>query len=318
MWKKLIAAAGCSMLLWGGSPAMAAEIQPDVMWAYKEAYMANINDERMVDTDIDLFGPNYHWELDASGKVLRDGSMRWCGNMSWDYTAKDNKTTSHEDIPFYLEQDKGVMTIYSQRKSKWSKITLPGLPTELAAAWRNGAVDLFNESLQAVKNISLVNTNEKMQGFRIVMDAGKMIEVSQKYAMADTSKMPADKKEQHDKMLAGLVQSLTGTEVTVDWVVDKATHKTVTISTDLTPLIRGYAKGVIKEMAAGTVKLSDEERETMESLGYFSELKFYLTYAGAKQQDKLNIPADVRKNAVSLMNLADIQKGVAEAAEKKK
>jgi len=68
-------------------------------------------------------------------------------------------------------------------------------------------------------------------------------------------------------------------------------------------------------MAAGKVKLSNDEREMMESLGYFSELKFYMTYKNTNQDENLVIPADVRKSAIELINMADIQKGVSEASQ---
>ena len=79
MWKKIAAAVGCGVLLWSGSPAMAAE--QDAAWLYKEACLANVNDDRIAATNVDLFGPNYHWELNADGKILRDGSMRWYGKI---------------------------------------------------------------------------------------------------------------------------------------------------------------------------------------------------------------------------------------------
>ena len=121
MWKKIIAAIGCGVMLWSGSPAMAAEPQ-DAMSVYKEAYMANFNDERAVSTNLDLLGPDYHWELNAKGKVLRDSTMYWQGSMRWDIKAKKMNLTSHEDIPFYLENRNGLLNLYAQRAGKWVKL----------------------------------------------------------------------------------------------------------------------------------------------------------------------------------------------------
>ena len=86
MWKKIIAAIGCGVMLWSGSPAMAAEPQ-EAMSVYKEAYMANFNDERAVSTNLDLLGPDYHWELNAKGKVLRDSTMYWQGRKCLPHSA---------------------------------------------------------------------------------------------------------------------------------------------------------------------------------------------------------------------------------------
>ena len=312
MWKKVVAAVGCGLLLWGGSTAMAAESQQNAVQVYKEAYMANLNDERPVSTSIDLFGPNYHWELDAKGQILRDNSMYWQGNMSWDFTEKKTNFTSHEDIPFYLENKDGILTVFAQRAGKWGKISMPGVPAELANLWKTGAVSFMDESMQAVKTMSIENETDKHQGLRMVMDAGRMMQLSEKYL--DMGSLPDKEKQEHKAMLASLSAAMQGTELTVDWVVNKADRKTVTISTDLTPMIRAYAKSVINDMAAGKIKLSDSERDMMESLGYFSELKFYLSYGSVNQDEKFAVPANVRNSAVELLNLTDIQKGVSEAA----
>jgi hypothetical protein len=99
MWKKIVAAVGCGVLLWGGSPAMAAE-QQNAMQVYKEAYMANLDDERALYTSMDLFGPNYHWELDAKGKVLRNNSMYLQGSLSWEITEKRPISPAMKISPF--------------------------------------------------------------------------------------------------------------------------------------------------------------------------------------------------------------------------
>jgi hypothetical protein len=173
----------------------------------------------------------------------------------------------------------------------------------------------MDESLQAVKNVSIENETDKHQGLRIVMDAGKMIQISEKYLDDGTVKLSEKEKQEHKAMMDNLSKALQGTDLTVDWVVNKADRKTVTISTDLTPMIRAYARNVINDMAAGKIKLSDDERDMMESLGHFSELKFYMSYMGVNQNEKFTIPNDVRKSAVELLNLTDIQKGVSEAAQ---
>ena len=115
-------------------------------------------------------------------------------------------------------------------------------------------------------------------------------------------------------MLDTLTKALQGTDLTVDWVVNKADHKTISINTDLTPLLRAYAKNVINDKAAGKIKLSNDEREMMESLLSFSELKFHMTYSGVNQNEKFTIPDDVRKSAVEIFNMSNSQKGVSEAA----
>ena len=314
MWKKIIAAIGCGVMLWSGSPAMAAEPQ-DAMSAYKEAYMANFNDERAVSTNLDLSGPDYHWELKAKGKVLRDCTMHWQGSMSWDIKAKKTNLTSREDIPFYLENVNGLLNLYAQRAGKWVKLSVPGIPVEVANVWQNGAVNFMDDSLQAVKNVSLVNETDTQQGLRIVMDAGKMMQASEKYWDDGTLKLSEKEKKEHQAMMDTMTKALQGTDLTVDWVVNKADHKTISVNTDLTPLIRAYAKNVINDKAAGKIKLSNDEREMMESLLSFSELKFYMTYSGVNQNEKFTIPDDVRKSAVEILNMTKSQKGVSKAAE---
>ena len=317
MWKKIIAAVGCGVLLWSGTPAMAAEPQ-DAMSVYKEAYMANFNDERAVSTNLDLLGPDYHWELNAKGKVLRDSTMYWQGSMRWDIKAKKMNLTSREDIPFYLENRNGLLNLYAQRAGKWVKLSVPGIPAELANVWQNGAANFMDDSLQAVKNVSLVNETDTQQSLQIVIDAGKMMQVSEKYLDDGTLKLSDKEKKEHQAMLDTLTKALQGTDLTVDWVVNKADHKTISINTDLTPLLRAYAKNVINDKAAGKIKLSNDEREMMESLLSFSELKFHMTYSGVNQNEKFTIPDDVRKSAVEILNMTNSQKGVSEAAQHNK
>ncbi|MCR5758311.1 MAG: hypothetical protein K6F95_10455 [Selenomonas sp.] len=316
MWKKIIAAVGCSVLLWGGSSAYAADDQQTAMTVYRDAYMARLHDDRAANTNIDLFGPNYHWELNADGQVLRNGSMHWHGEMSWDFTDQKTNATSHEDIPFYVEQRDNLLILYIQRENTWSKMSLPGVSPELIASWNNGTVDLFNDSMQAIKRVSLEHDTDKMQGLRIVMDVGKMLQVTNKYLDESKGKRSSEKRQAQQEAYAEMAQGLMGTELTVDWVVDKTTHQTITVSVDLTPFIRGYAQHILNEMAAGKIKLNDEERAMMESLGYFSELKFYMTYLGVKQNINLTVPEEVRKSAEDMMNMKDIQKGVSDAAKK--
>ena len=313
MWKKIIAAIGCGVMLWSGSPAMAAEPQ-DAMSVYKEAYMANFNDERAVSTNLDLLGPDYHWELNAKGKVLRDSTMYWQGSMRWDIKAKKMNLTSREDIPFYLENVTGLLILYAQRAGQWVKLSVPGIPVELANVWQNGAANFMDDSLQAVKNVSLANETDTQQSLQIVIDAGKMMQVSEKYLDDGTLKLSEKEKQEQKAMLDTLTKALQGTDLTVDWVVNKADHKTIAINTDLTPLLRAYAKNVINDKTAGKIKLSNDEREMMESLLSFSELKFYMTYSGVNQNEKFTIPDDVRKSAVEIFNMTNSQKGVSEAA----
>ena len=150
--------------------------------------------------------------------------------------------------------------------------------------------------LPLVKAVSIINETEKLQAMKVVLDVPKL---TQFVKNCDTSQeKTAQAPEFSPAFWDSLISYLQGQELAVDWIVDRNTHETITTSIDFTPLLRAYAQGALDAMAKGTVTFTEEQKQTLETLGYFSEMKFYLTTPEASQGRILSVPREVRKTAV--------------------
>ena len=59
--------------------------------------------------------------------------------------------------------------------------------------------------------------------------------------------------------------------------------------------MRAYARYVLDESAAGRVVLTDEERDLLDALGYYSELRAYTTRIAARKDNMINLPSNLSK-----------------------
>ncbi|MBO4779940.1 MAG: hypothetical protein J5497_04815, partial [Selenomonadaceae bacterium] len=77
---------------------------------------------------------------------------------------------------------------------------------------------------------------------------------------------------------------------------------------DLTDIMRAYARYVLDESAAGRVVLEDEERELLDAMGYYAELRSYTTNLKPSKDNLVNIPAALSKAPENDDSLNDIFK----------
>ena len=57
--------------------------------------------------------------------------------------------------------------------------------------------------------------------------------------------------------------------------------------------MRAYAIHVLNESAAGRVVLTDEERDLLDAMGYYAELRSYTTHIRANKDTMVNMPAEL-------------------------
>lgn len=299
-------------LLWGGNVSAAAA--DDGMWAFREAYLAAPQDNRAFLQGLNFLGPAFHADVDGSGQIMRDGSLRMEGKIDWVYTDLKANTTQHDVIPFYIEQANGEMNFYSNRGGTWSKLPLPGIPIGLANALKTSDVNILTENMSAVKQVELQKDTANQRMMRIVLDGNRLAELIRKDSSDNVASLNADEQKSQREFLHRLEKALTTTDVVVNWTVDKSTWQTVTASINLTDLMRAYAKGVLQEAADGSIVLDDRERAFMDALGYYSELQSYTTYLKPDDAKTISLPADAKNAAVNENVFQDLRTEAASSA----
>ena len=69
--------------------------------------------------------------------------------------------------------------------------------------------------------------------------------------------------------------------------------------------MRAYSIYVLDEAAAGRVVLTEEERDLLDAMGYYSELRSYTTYVSPKT-NKINVQPNLDKAPENDNSLNDI------------
>lgn len=309
-WKNACIALTGAALLMGGTPApVSAADQTDAMTLFKEAYLAEPEDHRIMDLSIDFFGPDAHLDLDTKMQVLSEKSICCEGRFSFDYTDPKTKETTSMGVPFYLDMNDKSLTLYTKLGDQWNKMSLQGMPAKLATSSPAVSEEALANVLPLVKSVSITNETDKLQAMKVVLDAPKLTQFIRDCDAKQESS--AQTTELSPAFWDSLINYLQGQELAVDWIVDRNTHETITTSIDFTPLMRAYAQGALDAMAKGKVTFTEEQKRALETLGYFSELKFYLTTPEASQGRILSVPKDVRKTAVNSPFMAEIAGGPA-------
>lgn len=296
--KFLAAAAVSGAVIFGGNSAVDAD--SNSMWAFKEAYLSAPVDNRIFHQGVVFFGTTFHVDVEAQGQILRDASMRMAGSMNWEYTNPSNNLTSTNNVPFYIEQAGDDMTFYVQRRGKWSKFSLPGMPVGIANAMKSTDIATLQENLKAVKDAELFRENDAQQIFNVTLDGKYLAELLQTYdTQQDTTALSAEEVAAQKIFFHNLGAALQATDIVVTWTVNRQNGETISTVMDLTQLMRAYARHVLDEAAVGGVVLSEEDRMLMETIGYYSEFHTSKSYAGVNLKLNMTPPAAARKATVN-------------------
>lgn len=292
--RRVAAVATMSGLLFLGGNADAAP-ESDGMWAFREAYTAQTSDTRVFEQDLTLNAPTFHLDIDSRAQVLKDGSFRMGGTFTWTYTNLKKSYSINRNIPFYIEQIDNEMTLYVQRKGKWSKMLLPGLPSGIGILWKSTDPAILNEIVNAVKAVEVLKETDDLRIMNVTLTGTKLADILDKNSTATFANLKGDKLTEQKEILNRWLASFRSTDITFTWTVNKPSLTTATVVLDLTEIMRAYARYVLDESAAGRVVLNDEERDLLDALGYYSELRAYTTRIAARKDTMVNLPSNLSK-----------------------
>ena len=299
-------AAVSGTLLFGGNNVADAATEDEGMAAFREAYMGQLEPTRMIDQDLSLISTNFHLDIDSKGQVTADGVMSMGGNLSWTYTNLQKNYSTNSTIPFFIEQRGNDMTLYVQRRGKWSKMLLPGLPSGIVTIWKSSEIDMLRENLDAVKKVELLKDTPDMRIMNVTLDGNKIADLLEKNSQASFARLSGDKLAEEKEMLNRWLTAIRANDITFAWTVNKPSWTTITAAFDLTKIMQAYARFVLDESAAGRVVLTDEERDLLDAMGYYSELRSYTTYISPTKDKLIVLPPNLSKAPENDNSLDDI------------
>ena len=305
-FRRTAAIATVGATLFFGGTADAAVTNDQGMVAFREAYLGQLKNTRMVDQDLTLISTNFHLDIDSKAQVTVDGVMRMSGNLSWTYTNLQKNYSTNSMIPFYIEQAGNDMTLYVQRRGRWSKMLLPGLPAGIVNLWKSSDADILQQNLDAVKKVEVLKDTPDLRIMNVTLDGMKIAEVLNKNSQASLAGLSGDTLAEEKENLNRWLTAIRANDITFAWTVNKPSWTTVTAAFDLTDIMRAYARYVLSESAAGRVVLTDEERDLLDAMGYYAELRSYTTYISPKNEVDINVPTDLDKVPENEGSLDDI------------
>ena len=288
-----VVAIGGAMFFGGNSQVNAAEMSNDNLWAFREAYVSQAPDTRVFRQDLTLIATNFHLDIDSKAQILKDGSFRMGGNFNWTYTNLKRNYSTNSAIPFYIEQIGNDMTLYVKRRGKWSKMLLPGLPSGIAILWKSTDPAVLNDVMDAVKKIEVLNDTPDLRTMNVTLDGMKLANILNKNSAATFANLKGDELAEQKDIFYRWLSAFRKTDITFAWTVNKPSWTTATAAFDLTPIMRAYAIHVLNESAAGRVVLTDEERDLLDAMGYYAELRSYTTHIRANKDTMVNMPAEL-------------------------
>lgn len=274
----------------------------DAMSDLKAAYIASPSDNRTFNSGLNLFGPYFRADVSGNGCVVKDGTFAWEGKLDWMFTDSKSNNTQNETIPMYIEQHSNTLSVYAYRGGAWNRLSLPPIPTALIATIKSDDTNVLANNLNAVKSAEVVDEQANTKKIRVHLDGDKLasiVEANSKNAVGEQA-----------VVMNRLKNALDNTDLTVEWDYDKSKHQTITLSVNLTPVVRAYAKGVLDEMAAGKIKLSDEDKNYYAALGYYAEAPFYFSLIGERNQNVMT-PSGLNGARNNGAVFSDIKKEIA-------
>lgn len=300
-----IAAVGGALFFSGNAQVSAAPMDNDT-WAFREVYTSQTADTRVFEQDMTLVAPIFHLDVDSHAQILTDGSFRMGGNFTWTYTNLQKNYSTNNTIPFYIEQIGNDMTLYVQRRGKWSKMMLPGLPSGIAILWKSTDPTVRNEIMDAVKKVEVLKDTPDLRIMNVTLDGVKLAAILEKNSQATFANLKGDALAEQKEMFGRWLAAFKETDITFAWTINKPDWKTATASFDLTNIMRAYARYVLDESAAGRIVLTDEERDLLDAMGYYAELHSYTTNIKPTKDNLVNIPSALSKAPENDDSLNDV------------
>lgn len=304
--RRLATVAAISGTVFFGGNAVADAATDNDIWAFREAYVSQAPDTRVFEQDLTLISTNFHLDVNSKAQVLKDGSFRMGGQFNWTYTNLKRNYSTNNTIPFYIEQIGNEMTLYVQRKGKWSKMILPGLPAGIAILWKSTDPVILNGIMDAVKKIEVLNDTPDLRTMNVTLDGIKLANVLNENSSETFAKLSGDALTEQKASFHRWLSAFRKTDITFTWTVNKPSWTTATAVFDLTSIMRAYAIHVLNESAAGRIVLTDEERDLLDAIGYYSELRSYTTKIAVREDNIVRLPAELSRAPENDNSLNDI------------
>ncbi|MBR1647331.1 MAG: hypothetical protein IJ685_11225 [Selenomonadaceae bacterium] len=286
-------AAVSGSIFFGGTDVVSADSAG--MNAFREAYLGQRADVRIVDQDLSLISPNFHLDIDSKAQVNANGVLLMSGELAWTYTNLKRNYSTNNQIPFFIQQDgNNEMKLYVRRLGRWSYMQLPGLPAGIAALWKSTDNSMLRNNLDAVKDVELLKDTADMRVMKVTLDGKKIAAVLEKNAEGSFANISDEKfRDQQREVFTRWMTAIRDNDITFSWTVNKPDWETVTAAFDLTDIMRAYSRYVLDQAAAGEITLTDEERDLLDAMGYYAELKSYTTYISPKKEVYVQVPSDL-------------------------
>ena len=128
---------------------------------------------------------------------------------------------------------------------------------------------------------------------KVTLDGQKIAALVEKNAEASFAKLSGDALTEQRETFNRWIAAIKANDITFSWTVKKPDFATVTAAFDLTEIMRGYCRYVLDESAAGNIKLTDEERDLLDAMGYYAELRSYTSRIDPRDEVKVVFPTDL-------------------------
>lgn len=299
-------AAVSGSLIFGGNAVVNAAPQDDGMWAFREAYVAQKPMTRSFSQDFTLFSPNFHLDMDSKAQVFEDGSMRMNGKLTWTFTNTQKNYSTNNEVPFFIEQLNNDMTLYVQRNGAWNKMLLPGLPAGIALMWKTTDLNMLQANMETVKAVKVLRDTDTMRIMEVTLDGSKVADILAKNSNATFANLSGNALAEQKTIFDRWMAAFRSTDITFTWTVQKPGWETSSAVFDLTGIMRAYSRHVLEESAAGRVVLTDDERELLDAIGYYSELKAYTTAINPQKAAPVLMTDDIKAARANDHALDDI------------
>ncbi|MBO6209717.1 MAG: hypothetical protein J6N99_03395, partial [Schwartzia sp.] len=257
----------CGSMMFG---TVSAEEAPaiDSMEALREAVTMTTNqDRRVFHQDLLFFAPSLRADLDLIGQTMAH-KLRIAGKIS--LTAIDDQAnTTDLAIPFYIDQQKKEMTFYFKPDKKWYKFQTPTLAASAIDELATPDEQEADEILSTVKAVTVLRETDTQRTMLVQLDPEKLADLVAQYSQ----KYPADNGTANDgdlqKSVMGCLESgIRRSNIWYTWTIDKVSHRTVTMSYNLSSLLQETARVGLETHP----ELPKEVAQMLETIAYYSDL----------------------------------------------
>jgi hypothetical protein len=299
--KALMAVAASGILFFNSADVQAS---PDAEAKFRQAYLSEVPADRAFNQHIDFFSPTFHADMDSHGQVVNSNALYLSGNLNWNYTNPSNNNTINMDIPFFLTQEgSSDMALYVQRSGKWTKFLLPGMPSGFVSAVKASDNASLINTMKVIRNVELFRDTNAQQIFLVTLDGNYLAQLMANYTSTRGEDAVATR-ENHEFFSRNLQAALRKNDIHCTWTYNKTDNHSVTLVVDFTELLRSYAVNVLNEVAAGVTVLNDEDIKLFETIGYYSECHYSVSYLTYDKNDTI-APTDAALKAPASRNIFD-------------